>query len=104
MKAENKDPENGIYEQKMAEILQNMKSLPPKYQLELGQKLLSRLLGESGITVVLGGNNAINNFFSIQLNGNSEEIEKQIAQIPTETLGKLIEAIANKIDTDSNNK
>ncbi len=103
MKADNKE-ENGIYKQKMEEIWQNVESLPPKYRLELGQRLLSRLLSKSGLTVVLGGNNVINNSFAVQLNGNSEEMEKQIADIPTETLGKLVEAIANKIDADCDNQ
>lgn len=89
----------GIQKVSLEQVLKLIEQLSSEERVELAQ----RLIGGSGLTVVLGGNNVINNSFAVQLNGNSEQLEEQLQQIPPDVIALLLEAIARRIacGTDS---
>lgn len=63
--------------------------------------LVQRLLGkQAGLTVILGSNNFTSNHFAIQLNGDSHDLSEKLKDIPPETIAKLLEAIAARIERD----
>ena len=76
------------------EICKLIDELPTHQKAELGQRLLGR---NSGLTVILGGNNVVNNSFALQLNQNSEDLKEQLKDIPTNVLVDLLEAISMRI-------
>lgn len=63
-------------------------------------KLAKELLPGS-VTVILGGNNVVNNSFAFQLNGNANELSEKLKDMPAEHLGELLKAIAIRIQADS---
>ncbi|NET90951.1 MAG: hypothetical protein F6K45_23135 [Kamptonema sp. SIO1D9] len=79
-------------------IWEKIENLPPVERIKLAQKFLGK---DSGLTVVLGGQNVINNSFSLQLNSSTDEISEQLKNIPPEVLGELLQAIAIRIRQDS---
>ena len=60
------------------------------------QKLAQKLLGgeASPFTVIIGGNNVINNNTAILVNGSVEDLAKQLSSLDIDTVSKLLEAIA----------
>lgn len=63
-------------------------------------KITKELL-PGGVTVILGGNNVVNNSFAFQLNGSADELSEKLKEIPAEQLGELLKAIALRIQADS---
>ncbi len=90
----NSKEDNNGSDSDLEDIWQKIESLPLRKRLELGQRLLGRLMNKSGLTVVVAGNNVNNKSLVVQLSNPCSEIEKQLTDIPSESLGKLIEAIA----------
>lgn len=78
-------------------LMQGLEDLTIVQRLAIAQKLLGE---NSGLTVVLGGNNVINNSFAIQINGDAPEISKQLEELPPETFAELLKAIAIRISKD----
>jgi hypothetical protein len=80
------------------EISKIIDELPVDKKQQLAQKLLGL---QSGLIVILGSNNIINNSLALLNESSAEEISKKLKDISPEAVEKLIDAIAMKI---SNNK
>jgi len=57
------------------------------------QKILNE--AKPNVLMVFSGSSVINHGVSIQINGNSEDINKALEKIPLEPLGELLKAIGS---------
>lgn len=81
-----------IEDKEFEELRRRMSELSVDQKAKLATELLP-----GAITLVLGGNNVINNSFAFQINGTAEEMSKKLENLSNETLATLIEAISIRI-------
>lgn len=94
------------------EVKKQFFELPIESKLELINNLSSNekiaigqnLLGGSGLTVILGGNNVVANSTAFQINSSAEEISKTLNELPPEVVAEFLKAIATSIIQRSQNQ
>ncbi|MEA5595719.1 hypothetical protein [Rivularia sp. UHCC 0363] len=72
------------------EFKRHIDELPLEQRTELAQKAM----GNNPGIVIIGGNNMISNSNVLQLNGNAEDISKQLSNLSPEVIEELLRAIA----------
>lgn len=85
-------PHTEITRVEFKNFLKGLDNLSEEQRNKLFEKFVRKY--NPPVTIVLGGDNVINNSFAIQANGEASDVAEQLKNIPPELVASLTEAIA----------
>lgn len=78
----------------LQELLELIENLPTDKRLALVQKLLGE---RSGLSVILGSNNVVNNGLAIQFSDSAEQMSEKFKEVDSEVIETFMRALASWI-------